>query len=66
MDKSNLSDLQSRKPSACRAKIQLFGDFDAQGERIIADPYYGGFDGFEKNFQQVTRCSEGFLKHLGM
>ncbi|KAJ3114263.1 hypothetical protein HDU96_002344 [Phlyctochytrium bullatum] len=44
--------------------VELFGDYDPQGERIIKDPYYGGMDGFERNFAQVQRASEGFLKIL--
>ncbi|KAI8799522.1 phosphotyrosine protein phosphatase I superfamily [Cladochytrium replicatum] len=67
MDDSNLQNVQrlagGRRET--KAKVHLFGEFDPNGERIIADPYYGGINGFEHNFQQVTRCSEGFLKHLG-
>ncbi|ORX59415.1 LMWPc-domain-containing protein [Hesseltinella vesiculosa] len=66
MDESNLEDLQHMKPKGSKAKVALFGEFDPQGERIIEDPYYGGNDGFEHNFQQVSRASEGFLKHLGL
>ncbi|CAG8487662.1 7754_t:CDS:2 [Ambispora gerdemannii] len=46
--------------------LKLFGDYDPEGDRYIRDPYYGGIDGFEKNFQQVTRCSEAFLLHLNI
>ncbi|KAI8369288.1 phosphotyrosine protein phosphatase I superfamily [Radiomyces spectabilis] len=66
MDTSNLSDLKAMAPAGTTAVIQLFGDFDPNGERIIQDPYYGGREGFEHNFQQVTRASEGFLKSLRM
>lgn len=52
-------------PPGSKAKIQLFGEFDPQGEKIIKDPYYGGIHGFERNFQQVSRASEGLLKFLG-
>ncbi|KXS18207.1 LMWPc-domain-containing protein [Gonapodya prolifera JEL478] len=68
MDEHNLRDAESRRPAgdaAKRAKLSLFGAFDPQGRRIIEDPYYGGQEGFETNFQQVTRCSDGFLAHLG-
>ncbi|SAL97367.1 hypothetical protein [Absidia glauca] len=66
MDESNLEDLQRKKPAGSKAVVSLFGDFDPQGDRIIRDPYYGAIDGFEHNFKQVTRASEGFLKHLGL
>ncbi|KAG4089640.1 LMWPc-domain-containing protein [Neocallimastix lanati (nom. inval.)] len=65
MDESNLEDLRDIAPKKLKNKIQLFGEYDPQGERIIKDPYYSGIDGFEHNFEQVTRCSEGLLKHLG-
>jgi len=64
MDKSNLADLEDMKPKGSKSIIKLFGEYDPQGEHIIRDPYYGGFDGFEKNFQQVTRCSEAFIESL--
>ncbi|KAL6623729.1 acid phosphatase isoenzyme [Neocallimastix sp. 'constans'] len=65
MDESNYEDLREIAPGNTAKKIQLFGEYDPQGERIIRDPYYSGIDGFEHNFEQVTRCSEGLLKHLG-
>jgi low molecular weight phosphotyrosine protein phosphatase len=46
------------------SKVQLFGEYDPQGDTIIKDPYYGGQNGFDKNFQQVERCSKGFLESL--
>ncbi len=57
---------QSMAPSGSNAVIKLFGEYDPEGELIIEDPYYGGDDGFEHNFKQVVRASEGFLKSLNM
>jgi low molecular weight phosphotyrosine protein phosphatase len=56
--------MQSLQPKGSKATLKLFGEFDPQGELIIEDPYYGGNDGFEHNFKQVTRASEGLLKSL--
>ncbi|OLY80371.1 Low molecular weight phosphotyrosine protein phosphatase [Smittium mucronatum] len=64
MDESNLQNLLSMKPRGSKSVVKLFGDFDPKGERIIEDPYYGGPEGFEHNFDQVSRCSEGFLEYL--
>ncbi|KAL0079847.1 phosphotyrosine protein phosphatase I superfamily [Phycomyces blakesleeanus] len=64
MDESNLEDLQHAAPNGSKAVLKLFGEFDPKGERIIQDPYYGGSEGFEHNFKQVVRASEGFLKSL--
>ncbi|KAJ3203593.1 hypothetical protein HDU67_010103 [Dinochytrium kinnereticum] len=66
MDDSNLSNADRIRPKSAKAKLQLFGDYDPNGERIIEDPYYGGFDGFEHNFEQVKRASLGFLKEQGL
>ncbi|KAJ1980513.1 Low molecular weight phosphotyrosine protein phosphatase [Dimargaris xerosporica] len=66
MDHSNLSDLQRMQPKRSKVVVKIFGEYDAQGDRVIADPYYGGSVGFEYNFQQLIRCSTGFLKELGM
>lgn len=35
-----MSDLTSMAPDQCKAKIELLGTYDPQGERIIQDPYY--------------------------
>ncbi|KAI9352136.1 phosphotyrosine protein phosphatase I superfamily [Obelidium mucronatum] len=66
MDDSNLSNLRNIQPKGTKAVVKLFGEFDPEGERIIEDPYYGGNEGFEHNFQQVVRASHGFLKALGL
>ncbi|KAJ3129006.1 hypothetical protein HK098_002857 [Nowakowskiella sp. JEL0407] len=65
MDHSNLSDVNRSKPAGSKTIVKLFGEFDPMGDTIISDPYYGGIDGFEKNFRQVERCSEAFLAFLG-
>ncbi|KAI8058627.1 phosphotyrosine protein phosphatase I superfamily [Syncephalis plumigaleata] len=66
MDESNLHNLMRIKPKDSHAVVKLFGEYDPKGERIIEDPYYGGDDGFEHNFQQVTRCSIAFLESIGL
>ncbi|KAG0164355.1 hypothetical protein DFQ28_010435 [Apophysomyces sp. BC1034] len=66
MDTSNFQNLKGMAPQGSTAVIKLFGEYDPEGERIIEDPYYGGNDGFEHNFDQVTRASKGFLASLGM
>ncbi|RHZ79322.1 hypothetical protein Glove_149g150 [Diversispora epigaea] len=66
MDNSNLRELMKMqsKVKGPKAIVKLFGEYDPLGVKIIEDPYYGGMDDFEKNFQQVTRCSEAFLQSL--
>jgi low molecular weight phosphotyrosine protein phosphatase len=64
MDESNFRDLTNIKPKNATATLKLLGEFDPQGDRIIKDPYYGGLNGFETNFNQVTRSLEAFIKHV--
>ena len=66
MDDSNLQNALSKKPKNSKTQVVLFGEFDPKGERIIQDPYYGGKQGFQHNFDQVSRCSIGFITHLNL
>lgn len=64
MDESNLSDLHYMKPRDSKTQVSIFGKWrtDKSFEKVVADPYYGGTDGFEYNFRQVSHFSEEFLK----
>ncbi|CCD22662.1 tyrosine protein phosphatase LTP1 NDAI_0A05070 [Naumovozyma dairenensis CBS 421] len=67
MDESNFQDLQRIKPKDSPKEfgnIYLFGHWNTNGKfnKIVDDPYYGGVDGFEYNFKQVSYFSEEFLK----
>jgi low molecular weight phosphotyrosine protein phosphatase len=67
MDESNYRDCDKLKMKyKSKVNLFLFGEFDEKGERIIKDPYYGGIEGFENNYQQIMRSSKGFCKHLGL
>ncbi|PWN40498.1 protein-tyrosine phosphatase [Ceraceosorus guamensis] len=63
MDTSNVRSLRASAPRNSRARIEIFGAFD--DSRPIADPYYGGDDGFKECYLQCVRYSNAFLKHLG-
>ncbi|KAI8915700.1 phosphotyrosine protein phosphatase I superfamily [Gorgonomyces haynaldii] len=66
MDDSNLSNAMKLKPKGSKAQVLLFGKFDPERQHngIIKDPYYGGMDGFEINYQQCLRASIGFVESL--
>jgi low molecular weight phosphotyrosine protein phosphatase len=66
MDESNLEDLLDMQPRNSRAQVKLFGEFRTSGSfaRIVSDPYYGGVNGFEENFRQVTHFSEELLNFI--
>lgn len=40
MDDDNISELNRLKPSGSKAKVELLGSYDPEGEKIIRDPYY--------------------------
>ncbi|KAK1634007.1 phosphotyrosine protein phosphatase [Colletotrichum phormii] len=68
MDRSNLRDLQNlqqRGHTDSKAQVMLFGEFSG-GPRseVVNDPYYGGDEGFAKAYEQCTRFSTNFLKHV--
>ncbi|KAK6465817.1 Ltp1 protein phosphatase [Scheffersomyces coipomensis] len=64
MDESNKSDLLYSRPRDFKGKIDLFGAWrvDTSFSKIVQDPYYGGINGFEINFEQISHFSEEFLK----
>ncbi|KAJ8678768.1 hypothetical protein QAD02_014555 [Eretmocerus hayati] len=63
MDKDNISELESRKPPGSKAKVELLGTYDPQGEIIIRDPYYDdGSAGFLKAYEQCDRSVRAFLE----
>lgn len=68
MDRSNLQDLerlQQRANSESKAKVMLFGEFSGtRRPEVVSDPYYGGDEGFSKAYEQCTRFSSNFLKHV--
>jgi len=72
---ASLADGGETRPGGSRSKIaevRLFGDFNPDGTvhpRVgggeeVEDPYYGGINGFEEVYQQVTEFSKGFLAYL--
>ncbi|CAE6408406.1 protein-tyrosine phosphatase [Rhizoctonia solani AG-1 IB] len=61
-DNANLSNLKSMAPNNSTATIALFGAYG--DSKPIADPYYGGIDGFEAAFDQCVRYSNGFLDQV--
>jgi low molecular weight phosphotyrosine protein phosphatase len=65
MDSSNLQDVKRIQPKNSRAIVQLFGEYSPDKSSIIEDPYYGGVEGFKKNYEQATSFSNGFLVSLG-
>ena len=79
MDSENLEDLQELRQRLAKnqqkrqnndapklAKVAMFGAYGGKSKNEeVDDPYYGGNDGFDRAFEQLTRFSKGFLESLG-
>jgi protein-tyrosine phosphatase len=65
MDKQNLASLRRSCPTEHLSKLGLFLDY-AQDLAVeeIPDPYYGGFEGFEKVLDLCEQAAQGLLKSV--
>lgn len=76
MDEDNLIDLRDMVQRAKKKglmsgkemkKVHLYGSFGGKSkDEDIIDPYYGGRDGFQVAYEQVTRFGKGLLEHIEM
>ncbi|KWF23848.1 low molecular weight protein-tyrosine-phosphatase [Burkholderia pseudomultivorans] len=65
MDEANLAELCRRCPPQHRDKVRLLMEFaPGAAETEVADPYFGGAQGFEQVLDQVERACEGLLQTL--
>ena len=67
MDQSNFDALAACAPSAvARAKLRLFRSFDPEAPpgAEVADPYYGGPEGFDHVLDVCEAASAGLLAQL--
>jgi protein-tyrosine phosphatase len=65
MDEANLRDLHKICPPEHGHKVRLLMEFGASpGQREVADPYFGGADGFERVLDQCEDACAGLLAEL--
>jgi protein-tyrosine phosphatase len=64
MDWDNLEELQALCPPAQRHKVRRLMEFAPQHGEVVADPYYGGKDGFERVLDQVEQACRALLVHV--
>ena len=65
MDWENLALLQEDCPSQHRHKLRRLMEFAPEGlSDVVADPYYGGKQGFETVLDHVEAACEGLLRHV--
>jgi protein-tyrosine phosphatase len=65
LDSQNLASLKKMMPSGGTAAISLLLDHvEGRHGEAVADPYYGGQDGFEVTWGDVTVAAEGLARRL--
>jgi len=61
-DEANLRNLERMKPKHSTADVRLWGSY--HDDKAIADPYYGGMNGFESCYKQCVTYSNAFLDSI--
>lgn len=67
MDKDNQADLLAMAGGASQrlARVALLGDFSSRfAGQPVADPYYGGADGFERVLDMIEICVDGLIADI--
>jgi protein-tyrosine phosphatase len=65
MDRSNLSELNSRRLADATAQLALFMSFaEGHGYDEVPDPYYGGVEDFERVLDLCEAASRALLNKL--
>ncbi|MBO9623417.1 MAG: low molecular weight phosphotyrosine protein phosphatase [Sphingomonas sp.] len=65
LDHSNLSNLRALAPAKARARLGLLLDLVPGMEgQAVADPYYGGEEGFEATWAQVDLAAQALVEQL--
>lgn len=65
LDHANLATLRTIAPTDARARLGLLLDWVPGMEgQAVADPYYGGEEGFETTWEQVDRAARALIAHL--
>lgn len=66
MDKENLAILQQSCPDAFCNKLELLMRYSigSHSNQEVADPYFGGEQGFEMVLDMIEEASQGLLQHI--
>ena len=65
MDRENLALLEEECPPAQRHKLRRLMEFAPEGlGDVVADPYYGGKQGFETVLDHIEAACEGLLEYI--
>ena len=65
MDHDNLRNIEARAPQDATAEISLLLDLlPHRAGQAVGDPYYGGDDGFERTWAEVSEAAEALVEKL--
>ena len=65
MDWDNLAELQDECPPQHQHKLRRLMEFaEPAPSEVVADPYYGGKDGFEAVLDHVEAACAGVVRHI--
>ncbi|MCZ6522891.1 MAG: low molecular weight phosphotyrosine protein phosphatase [Alphaproteobacteria bacterium] len=65
MDRGNRRDIEALRPLGSRAHVALLLDYAPElGVREVPDPYYGGWEGFERVLDMVEAGARGLLAEI--
>ena len=63
MDNANMRNVQRfLEGTGSKAKVEMLGSYDPQGQKVISDPWAGSEKVFENTYQHIYRSLENFLK----
>ena len=66
LDEENLADLEAIRPDDAKADLALLMDeVDGEAGRPVADPYFGGQDGFGVTWSDVDSAARALVKRFG-
>jgi len=64
MDADNLANLERMKPSGAQAELSLMRAHAGRAGAPVEDPYYGGDDGFDVTWADVSAAARGLAERL--
>ncbi|MDO5648249.1 low molecular weight protein-tyrosine-phosphatase [Paracoccus sp. (in: a-proteobacteria)] len=64
LDRQNLRDVRRVQPPNSRAELSLLLDHAGRPGQDVADPYYGGPDGFDAAWRDATAAARGIMDQL--
>ena len=64
MDPDNLANLERLRPSGAQAALSLMLDHAGRAGEPVEDPYYGGDEGFDVTWADVSAAARGLAQAL--